>query len=307
MKLFAPSYYPSFQCIADQCTHSCCVGWEIDIDPKTHKLYQSLTAGYGKEIKESMEGEDPPHFRLGAGDRCPHLNERGLCKIILNYGDSYLCEICREHPRFYHRTSKGLEVGLGMACEEACRLILSSDGYAEFVESEEIEATTDPTLPSFDALSHRSALYALLSKESIPYSQRLETIASHYGISIRALRDEEWQEQLASLEYLDESHRELFALYSSSATVPIELEKPMERALAYWIYRHVSDAYDEEELCAALGFCLFCERLLASMAAGTGAIDLPALLPLARILSEELEYSEENTDALKLLFLPTGD
>jgi len=62
-----------------------------------------------------------------------------------------------------------------------------------------------------------------------------------------------------------------------------------------------------KELCAAVGFCLLCERLLASLAMRTGARDLPSLLPLARILSEELEYSEENTEALKLLFLPAED
>ena len=27
-----PDYYKEFQCIADQCEHSCCIGWEIDVD-----------------------------------------------------------------------------------------------------------------------------------------------------------------------------------------------------------------------------------------------------------------------------------
>ena len=31
MKLYAPKYYNEFKCIADKCTHSCCVGWEIDM------------------------------------------------------------------------------------------------------------------------------------------------------------------------------------------------------------------------------------------------------------------------------------
>ena len=59
----------------------------------------------------------------------------------------------------------------------------------------------------------------------------------------------------------------------------------------------MTSAADEYELRAALGFSLFCERLLASCAAD---IDV---LTAARIISEEIEYSEDNTDAIKSEFL----
>ena len=39
MKLYAPAYYKNFKCIADKCEHSCCVGWEIDIDKETLDKY----------------------------------------------------------------------------------------------------------------------------------------------------------------------------------------------------------------------------------------------------------------------------
>ena len=32
MKITAPDYYSQFKCIADQCRHTCCVGWEIEVD-----------------------------------------------------------------------------------------------------------------------------------------------------------------------------------------------------------------------------------------------------------------------------------
>ena len=38
MKIIAPNYYPAFRCIADKCRHSCCIGWEIDIDPTPARL-----------------------------------------------------------------------------------------------------------------------------------------------------------------------------------------------------------------------------------------------------------------------------
>ena len=105
MKLIAPDYYPDFACIAGACGHSCCVGWEIDIDEHTLKRYKRLKDGYGAVIAGSIAMDDTPHFRLGSHDRCPHLDERGLCRIILNVGEDYLCDICREHPRFYNFTS----------------------------------------------------------------------------------------------------------------------------------------------------------------------------------------------------------
>ena len=43
MKIFAPSYYKNFKCLADRCTHSCCIGWEIDVDADTLLRYEQLT------------------------------------------------------------------------------------------------------------------------------------------------------------------------------------------------------------------------------------------------------------------------
>ena len=296
MKLFAPEYYKEFVCIADRCRHSCCVGWEIDIDGATAEKYASLGGSYALEIRKSIDDSgDAPHFRLAERERCPHLNCEGLCRIIIEYGEGLLCDICREHPRFYNYTARGAEVGLGMACEEACRIILGSDSYKRIVAIGEIDGDAD-TSEEFDALSHRERIYSVLSDEAIEYTDRLKRICEDYSLSPALLSDEECRALLSSLEYLDEAHRELFSCYSSSLEAPKEHEKALERALAYFVYRHLSSAHDESELREALAFCLFCERLLASLLrSGEGDS-----IELARIVSEEIEYSEENTDAIKL-------
>ena len=107
MKLYAPAYYHEFSCIADRCRHSCCIGWEIDVDRDTLQYYQTLDGDYASAIRQSIDTSDTPHFTLAAHDRCPHLDGRGLCHIITAYGHQALCEICREHPRFYHDTPHG--------------------------------------------------------------------------------------------------------------------------------------------------------------------------------------------------------
>ena len=300
MKLYAPGYYKKFSCIADKCTHSCCIGWEIDIDSDTMAKYASINDGYGKQIRDSIDATDTPHFRLTEGERCPHLDQRGLCRIISNLGEAYLCHICREHPRFYNDTSRGREVGLGMACEEACRIILESDEYDRMIEIDEIDGDVEST--DFDAVACRDAVYGILADNTIPYAEKLSRIQKEHGVRPDMLSDETWREFLSSLEYLDASHRELFAHYSSDLLTPPEWEKRLTRALAYFIYRHGSSARDSEEFRTAVGLSLFCERLLASVIKAECAQEKEDVCRLARIISEEIEYSEENTEAIRFEF-----
>ena len=32
MSVWMPEFYPAFRCRAGTCRHSCCRGWEIDVD-----------------------------------------------------------------------------------------------------------------------------------------------------------------------------------------------------------------------------------------------------------------------------------
>ncbi len=303
MKLYAPAYYRSFACIADRCRHNCCIGWEIDVDSDTMEKYAACTDGYGREILESIDTDGTPHFRLGEGDRCPHLESRGLCRIITELGEAYLCHICRAHPRFFNDTPCRREVGIGMACEEACRLILSADDYRSFVEIGEIGETAGVAITcDFDALNHRAAIYEILADPAILYPDRLKKISLLYAVSPADLPDSAWREELSSLEYLDAAHKALFSNYSSDLYTLPASEKPLERALAYMIFRHCSEACDVDAFRASLGFCLMMERLLASLIKEGGGRDMSDIAELARIVSEELEYSEENTEAIRAVF-----
>lgn len=296
MKLYAPTYYDDFKCITDRCLHNCCVGWEIDVDDVAREKYASLSNEYGEVIRNSIDYTDTPHFRLAKCDRCPHLNERGLCEIIINFGEEYLCDICREHPRFYNDTPHGREVGLGMSCEEACRIILSSDNYGEIVQIGEVDGDLPTT--EFDAGAYRRKLYQILSDDTLSYTDRLKKIHNRFEITMDFRSDEEWKKFLYSLEYLDKKDRQLFSKFSTDLSTPTELEKPLERALAYFVYRHCSGAAHSYDFHDSLGLCLFCERLLASLAKESP----DKINEFARIVSEEIEYSEDNTEMIKMEF-----
>ncbi len=295
MKLYAPAYYQKFHCIADKCTHSCCIGWEIDVDEDTRALYEVLDGDYADTIRASIADGDTAHFALGAHDRCPHLDERGLCRIITSYGQDALCEICREHPRFYHQTPQGTEVGLGLACEEACRLVLGSDDFDTMILLDELDGK--PEADTFDASLPRARIYEILKDIALGYEQRRSRICTQFGVDTEICSDSQWCELLAALEYLHEGHRALFMLYANDAEVLPAQERLTARALAYFVYRHCSDAQTNADFAAGLGLALFLERLLASLiAAGHDAHDA------ARIISEEIEYSQDNTDAIRQAF-----
>lgn len=297
MKLFAPSYYKDFHCIADKCRHSCCVGWEIDIDDDTANIYSALNTGYGKTINDSIEWGDVSHFKLCENEKCPHLDDRGLCNIIREYGDGLLCEICREHPRFYNDTARGKEMGIGMSCEEAARIILSSDSYNEFYIVEELDGEADTY--GFDAVADRDRIYDILAENGPKYHEKLHKISREYDVSLSQKTDGEWQEMLASLEYLDDAHKAMFACFAVNSNILQKHEKQLLRAFAYFVYRHCSGANDHNEFRASLGFALLCERLLASLLLSSNT----DIVELARIISEEIEYSEDNTESIKAQFL----
>lgn len=319
--LFAPKYYNEFECIKGECRHSCCIGWEIDIDDATMKKYASIdgeigdrirdsifapmkkasdscqngTLSVGAECNEAVNGEydAPPHFVHVCGGRCPHLDDCGLCRIIIELGEGYLSDICRFHPRFFNETVRGAEVGLGMSCEEAARIILSSDGYSELVKVGEGECTEC----EFDALPYRREVYSILSDRKIAYTERLNAIAERFSVSTKLLSDSEWRDVISSLEYLDSESCERFSRYSSDV-FESAWECELERALAYFVYRHASAAKSYEEFRTGLGFAMFCERLLASLAREEKVVSFDDFALLARLISEEIEYSSDNTDVI---------
>lgn len=302
MKIYAPGYYKEFKCTADACSHSCCMGWEIDVDADSMRKYSACAAPYAGKILSSIDMSETPHFRLLADERCPHLDDKGLCRIIRNLGEEYLTDICREHPRFYVDTIRRKEVGIGASCEEACRLILTYDMYDVFEEIGEVPAEPLETDGNFDAGFYRSRIYGILSDDTVLYPERLEKISLEYGVTPRLLSDDEWREELSGLEYLKAEHKQWFSAYSSDFSTPSEDEKFLERALAYFIFRHCSDARDENEFRFFLGFCLFMERLFSSLIKFGEAHTLSDRIRILRTVSEEIEYSEENTEKIKTVF-----
>ena len=69
MNIYVPEYYASFRCIASRCGHTCCAGWEIDIDGESLARYDRLPGEFGERVRRCVSREGTPHFILGKGER----------------------------------------------------------------------------------------------------------------------------------------------------------------------------------------------------------------------------------------------
>ena len=154
MLLRTPDFYDHFLCIGDSCKDCCCIGWELDIDDDTFEYYKSVPGPFGDRLRgcmsaarkvspdapgdDSLFGDDggSTMYRLKIDGRCPFLNSKNLCEIVLNLGPQALCQICSEYPRYSFEFDGAVEKSLTISCEEAGRLMFLSDVPIGFVETE---------------------------------------------------------------------------------------------------------------------------------------------------------------------------
>ena len=297
MKLIAPDYYAAFRCIADRCRHSCCIGWEIDVDSESLEKYAALPGELGAEIREKIISEDGcAHFVLGEDERCPFLNEAGLCRMILGFGEDVLCQICRDHPRFYHEFSDHTEVGLGLTCEAAARLILTRPEIMQLVTLEDDGAADAPDEYETYLLALRRQLLALLEDETWSVEERLENVLDLCGVCVP---EKDWAAVYRDLERLDGAWDAVLDTLSQPGAAPgHEWDRPFVNLAAYFIFRHLPSALDDGEPESYAAFAVLSTMIIRRLFAAAPKQDMDTLVELARMYSSEIEYSTDNTGAL---------
>lgn len=321
--VFVPNYYKDFQCIASACKHSCCIGWEIDVDGESLARYDRVEGDLGRRLKSNIDREaDPPCFRLTPDERCPFLNSKGLCDLICELGEEALCHICADHPRFRNVMNDRVEIGLGLCCEAAAKLILSPTEPFEVVElapalaARERYALCDPEPPdevTAALLTLRSELFAILQSNRIPRSDRVRHILTYldidwtvsaphslasYATVAALLRDMErldpaWDACLDALEALPEDPR---------AELNGELDEAFTNLLRYFLFRYLA-AEDDGYGGAATArvrvlLSVLCTTVIHAVCRAVGGEGFDFLCEIARMFSSEIEYSEENLERL---------
>lgn len=299
-----PDYYKDFSCIKGNCQHSCCVGWEIDIDEERINEYLSLGGTLGEKMKNSISFENTPHFCLDKEERCPFLNSDGLCELIIEKGQGILTTICKEHPRFYNERADRTECGLGLCCEEACRIIITKKTPMSLTCTERIPAQDE-------IIQKRDRILSVIGDSSYTVTEKQRLILSLLHCQKLPMSTKSLAEKMLELEMLDEQWGALLSKYLAKRqpkyTVRFEgyIQNRIyefENLLAYLIYRHYIGGYDMEEADLRGIFALqICQLLFEIAGMGfseKGKFETEEMLELCRLFSSEIEYSDENPEML---------
>ena len=303
MKTISPDYYKDFKCIAHKCRHTCCAHWEIDIDEVTLKKYEAMEGSLGVKLKNNIVFDECPHFIFKEDERCPFLNENNLCEIILEKGDSYLSQVCSDHPRFRSYFSDRVEIGLGLCCEEAARLILSNRKKVELTELSDDGKNEELSEEEEFILGARNLAFEIAEDESLPLEERLEELLATFKTELPQKSPHQWAEYFFSLARLDELWDErLNKLKSFDGSKDTELSKfdmPFQQLLTYFLYRHIPLAEGTEDVRTQVAFSVLSLEIIRELfkiSIGEGKESLEELGEIARLYSSEIEYSEINTD-----------
>ncbi len=319
-----PWFYDDFKCINSKCTDNCCIGWEIDVDDETLSKYNQVKGNFGKRIAENLiESDDGSTcFRLCENERCAFLNKDNLCDIITNCGEDYLCDICREHPRFYEWFPGVTECGLGLCCEEVCRILLESEeefSLVEYNDGEEITLQDKDEIAESDTYifisAFRESLFDILSNKILSFEEKLVKILSKAesftGEKIKLRNDSNLLDLYLKTEPIDNAWSEYIKNLSNDLheIAPFAdtdfFEKQNEKyskILSYILYRHMIKAVFDNCICERVCFCVESVRFImlcdAKSEKETGVLTLKDSVDNMKRWSKQVEYSEENTEIL---------
>ena len=296
MKTIKPSFYDDFFCLASACRHSCCIGWEIDIDEQTAALYASVDGELGAELKRAIAADPQPHFLLTPDQSCPFLRADKLCRLYLELGEDSLCDICTLHPRFFNSFPGREEAGLGLCCEEVVRLLLSTSAEPFLIEEDDgLADATDPRVEQLADL--RGELLEQLLDSSKPFFQRLDSFRQRCGIDAPHFSGEKWKAFFLSLERMDEAWTTALCLLDRVGEQELRdtlREERYSRILCYLLYRHLINAETPAQERGILRFCLIGTMLVAAL----DAADPAQRDEHIRACSAEIEYSDENVEKI---------
>lgn len=287
-----PTIYHAFQCKADQCENTCCQLWTIDIDEPTAERYHSMTGSLGKSLRQAITVDDEgSHFIFSkAQPMCPLLNEKGLCKVVLELGEEGLCDTCHMHPRFY-KYIEDLELcGVGLSCEASVELLARQepmdlllftieDDHNEFNSEERLTLHNVFELLAFDLDPNLFKYTPKPSKQS--FKELLDLYKQTEPI------DENWTAQVNTLS------SKLDQLITSVQTyIQQEDMSLFNKVYQYILYRQI-DMLSDYSL----------ESILAYAKDGTDYILIASALeghPLKQVArwSQQIEYDENNVELL---------
>ncbi|MBQ4098063.1 MAG: flagellin lysine-N-methylase [Clostridia bacterium] len=303
MKEYVLNYYPLFRCIAEKCKHTCCAGWEMNIDEQTLTNYKGYEGEFSSALKSGINYKKSK-FRTDKFKRCAFLNEEGLCEIIINLGEKSLCQVCTDHPRFRGFFEDRTETGLGFCCEEAARIVLSFKGKIEPIMISDDRAEIELDINERNLLQFREKALNIVQDRTVNVNQRIENLLALCNANFLEEDFKKVIKTFLSLEKIDkEWTKKLKSITKTSfdKSTDQDLSLYCEQFLVNGLYRHLSDAEDTMWVRArtiALIFSWWVVKSVVNLERTKTVNLLETTIDAVRSFSAEVEYSQKNLDKL---------
>jgi lysine-N-methylase len=245
-----PHYYKDFTCIASKCKNNCCAGgWQIEIDDDTVAHYSDIEGPFGKKLMENIIDDGILCFNLKDG-KCPFLDENRLCEIYQELGEESLGVVCSQFPRYTEYFGNIKETGIGLACEEAERIIFS-DKDSFHLDCEEISEEECPD-SEFDSqlagylFPVRDRIFELIEVNDIPLHKKLVVLIwlLHDIQTAVNSNDTEETEELSALTVSDIMARYSTYLNQADYCADIQMCLPDGSVNAQSSMEMISEVYD---------------------------------------------------------------
>ncbi len=314
--MIKPSFYDLFECKADKCTDTCCAGWEIEIDKVSMSKYGNIKTCFGNRIRNSIEYIDSqPCFRRDKNERCVFLDKNGLCDIYSRLGQSFLSDICREHPRFYDEFDGIVEAGLGLCCEKVCELLIENDFDIVYDIKEQPEEDISLLLSCrqhiFDILNNNEKPFEIRISECLQYSEKIQSelfgIEPSEFVCDKTSLFEFVIEAYLKTEPINDNWTALLEKLNNNLQKIIEMSDEFDfdaslysKVMSYIIYRHFMQVRFDGEIAAvvrmavmAVTFMFICECDIYNEKCCVSVADK---IDIIKFWSQQIEYSSENTN-----------
>ncbi len=302
MKEYVLSYYPKFCCVAGECKHTCCAGWEMCIDKKSLENYKNDTSSFSKTLKRGINFTKAK-FKTDKKVRCAFLNDRGLCEIIINLGEQSLCQVCRDHPRFRSFFNDRVETGLGFCCETATKLILTFEEKIALSLVGDNNASEELDFNQKNLLTFRQKAIAILQDRSLAINDRIDGLLSECKADLKEQDFNKVIKRFLSLERIDKCWTKRLKSINKkfNKNTNENLSHYAEQFLVNSLYRHLADAEDTMWVRArtiAIVLSWWVVKSIIEQELDDKNDLLTLTIDVVREFSLEVEYSQKNLDKL---------
>lgn len=139
MKILVPDIYQDFKCIGGDCIKTCCQGWTIVVDADTVQKYKESDDSFLNKVINNLspiEESKDMSIILDSDEKCPMLDENGLCRIVLNNGEDYISHVCQTYPRISTKYLDTVFATVCPSCPEVARMIIDRKDFISFAFDE---------------------------------------------------------------------------------------------------------------------------------------------------------------------------